>query len=75
MACRGYSLSVSKQSLAGWGAGGGLLPLSGQSEAAGVFGQVELRRYGAGRICACVRGGVLVRKRDVECGCACVCVI
>lgn len=70
MACRGYSLSVSKQSLAGWGAGGGLLPLSGQSEATGVFGQVELRRYGAGRICACVRGGVLmlVGKRDIECG-------
>lgn len=37
-----YTLSVSKQSLASWGAGGGLPILSSQSEATGVFGQVEL---------------------------------
>ena len=46
--CGGNSLSVSKQSLAGWGAGGVLLALSSQSEAAGVFGQVEPRRQGLG---------------------------
>lgn len=42
--CGGSSAaSVSKQSLSGWGAGGGLPAFSGQSDALGVFGQVELR--------------------------------
>lgn len=61
MACSGNSaaaISVSKQSLAGWGAGGVLLAFSSQSEAAGVFGQVEPRRQGLGvSVCACVCGG------------------
>lgn len=54
--CSGYSLSVSKQSLAGWGAGGVLLAFNSQSEATGVFGQVEQRRQGLA-ILVCVCGG------------------
>lgn len=43
-----YTLSVSKQSFASWGAGGGWLILSSQSEATGVFGQVVLWSLGPG---------------------------
>lgn len=54
------SLSVSKQSLVRWWAGAALLAVSSQSEAAGVFGQVEPCCQGAEHIkavwvCACMR--------------------
>lgn len=59
VACSGNSFSVSKQSLAGWGAEGVFLAFCSQSEAAGVFGQVETATLpGAGCVFVCAAEGV-----------------
>lgn len=81
MACSGNSFSVSKQSLAGWGAEGVFQAFCSQSEAAGVFGQVETATLpGAGCVFLCVQrsgwgaGGLLmlVLERDTEGACVCI---